>query len=113
MLTGGGESSPSQGISSELHTLTIEQFDSTTGKVVGAAYAPLTVDKLSGASMPGRQMIVQRGENLWRLHVRVTGPRTLYTVNTHEANRGRIEISDSSTSGQVFRLPEYGDEAYK
>lgn len=101
--------SPSQGISSELHTLTIEQLDSTTGKVVARSDAPLTVDELSGASMPGRQMIVQRGENLWRLARSVYGRGTLYTI-IYEANRGRIENPHLIYPGQVFRLPGYGDE---
>ena len=102
--------SPSQGISSELHTLTIEQFDSTTGKVVARSDAPLAANELPGPSMPGRQMIVQRGENLWRLARSVYGRGTLYTI-IYEANRGRIENPHLIYPGQVFRLPGYGDEA--
>lgn len=102
--------SPSQGISSELHTLTIEQFDSTTGKVVARSDAPLAANELPGPSMPGRQMIVQRGENLWRLARSAYGRGTLYTI-IYEANRGRIENPHLIYPGQVFRLPGYGDEA--
>jgi nucleoid-associated protein YgaU len=101
--------SPSQNISSELHTLTVEQIDHTTGKLVARSDVPFTRDSLSGASAQGRHLVVQRGENLWRLARSVYGRGVLYTI-IYEANRGRIDNPHLIYPGQVFQLPGPADE---
>ena len=101
---------PRQSISSELHTLIIEQIDETTGKPVASSAVPLALGELSGVSPQGRHLIVQRGQNLWRLARSVYGRGILYTI-IYEANRGRIDNPHLIYPGQVFRLPESGNEA--
>jgi nucleoid-associated protein YgaU len=94
---------PDRSISSELHTLTIEQLDAA-GKTVASTAVPLALDNLGGRSGEGRQIVVQRGQNLWRLARSAYGRGTLYTV-IFEANRGRIDNPHLIYPGQVFRLP--------
>jgi nucleoid-associated protein YgaU len=95
--------SPSRSISSELHTLTIEQLDAG-GKAVARTAVPLALGDLAGRSVEGRHVVVQRGQNLWRLARSAYGRGTLYTV-IFEANRGRIDNPHLIYPGQVFRLP--------
>jgi hypothetical protein len=92
-----------QNISSDLHTLTIEQLDSG-GKAVARTAVPLALGSIAGRSVEGRNVVVQRGQNLWRLARSAYGRGTLYTV-IFEANRGRIDNPHLIYPGQVFRLP--------
>ena len=94
---------PSRSISSELHTLTVEQLDAA-GMAVASTAVPFALDNLAGRSVEGRQIVVQRGQNLWRLARSAYGRGTLYTV-IFEANRGRIDNPHLIYPGQVFRLP--------
>jgi nucleoid-associated protein YgaU len=55
-------------------------------------------------------LVVQRGENLWRLARFVYGRGVLYTI-IYEANRGRIDNPHLIYPGQVFQLPGPADEA--
>jgi nucleoid-associated protein YgaU len=101
--------SPSRSISSELHTLTIEQLDAG-GKAVARTAVPLALGDLAGRSVEGRHVVVQRGQNLWRLARSAYGRGTLYTV-IFEANRGRIDNPHLIYPGQVFRLPGSAGES--
>jgi nucleoid-associated protein YgaU len=101
--------SPSRSISSELHTLTVEQLDAA-GKTVARAAVPLALGDLTGRSVEGRHVVVQRGQNLWRLARSAYGQGTLYTV-IFEANRGRIDNPHLIYPGQVFRLPGSAESA--
>lgn len=101
--------SPSQNISPELHTLTVEQIDQATGKLVARSDVPFARDNLSGTSVQSRHLVVQRGENLWRLARSVYGRGVLYTV-IYDANRGRIDNPHLIYPGQVFELPGPADE---
>jgi hypothetical protein len=101
--------SPSRSISSELHTLTIEQLDAAR-KTVARAAVPLALGDLAGRSVEGRHVVVQRGQNLWRLARSAYGRGTLYTV-IFEANRGRIDNPHLIYPGQVFRLPGSAESA--
>ena len=99
---------PSRSISSELHTLTVEQLDAA-GKAVASTAVPFALDNLAGRSVEGRQIVVERGQNLWRLARSAYGRGTLYTV-IFEANRGRIDNPHLIYPGQVFRLPKSAAE---
>ncbi|MGE5441812.1 MAG: LysM peptidoglycan-binding domain-containing protein [Bacteroidota bacterium] len=94
---------PSRSISSELHTLTVEQLDAA-GKAVARTAVPLALGELAGRSIEGQHVVVQRGQNLWRLARSAYGRGTLYTV-IFAANRGRIDNPHLIYPGQVFRLP--------
>jgi hypothetical protein len=94
---------PKGSISSELHTLMVEQIDAT-GKSVARSTVPFALDELAGTSLPARHVIVQRGHNLWRLARSAYGRGTLYTV-IYEANRGRIDNPNLIYPGQIFRIP--------
>jgi nucleoid-associated protein YgaU len=101
--------SPSRSISSETHTLTIEQLD-VAGTAVARTAVPLALGDLARRSVEGRHVIVQRGQNLWRLARSAYGRGTLYTV-IFNANRGRIDNPHLIFPGQVFRLPESAVES--
>jgi LysM domain len=95
---------PKGSISSELHTLIIEQIDTATGRAVARSTVPFARGELAGTSPPARHVIVQRGHNLWRLARSAYGRGTLYTV-IYEANRGRIDNPNLIYPGQIFRIP--------
>jgi hypothetical protein len=101
--------SPSRSISSEMHTLTIEQLDGA-GTAVARTAVPLALGDLARRAVEGRHVIVQRGQNLWRLARSAYGRGMLYTV-IFEANRGRIDNPHLIFPGQVFRLPESAAES--
>jgi hypothetical protein len=90
--------------SSDLHTLAIEQIGAA-GKSVARAAVPLSVGASSGARIDNGEVVVERGENLWRLARSAYGRGTLYTV-IFEANRGLIDNPRLIYPGQVFRLPQ-------
>lgn len=100
--------SPQRSLSSDLHTLAVEQL-SVAGKAMARTAVPLTVGVSSAARVDGGRVVVERGENLWRLARSTYGRGTSYTV-IFEANRGLIDNPHLIYPGQVFRLPESDGE---
>jgi len=83
--------------------VTVELLDGK-GMAVARAGVPLLLAAAGGAAPSDGQIVVQRGENLWRIARSTYGSGTSYTI-IYEANRGRIADPDLIYPGQVFRLP--------
>ena len=104
---------PERAVSGDLHTLLIDQIDAK-GKVIASTAVPFAL-AAGGSRSPGTggigtgnlgagDIVVQPGENLWRIARSAYGRGNLYTI-IYEANRGRISHPDRIFPGQVFQLP--------
>ena len=94
---------PERAVSGDLHTLAIEQLDAK-GKIIANAQVPFALAAGGTRSLGSSDIVVQPGENLWRIARSTYGRGNLYTT-IYEANRGRINHPDRIYPGQVFQLP--------
>lgn len=79
-----------------------------TAGLAGAGAARLGVAGADGAvagAVPGGRVVVQPGENLWRLARSAYGSGTRYTV-IFQANQGQIRDPHLIYPGQAFSVPE-------
>ncbi len=89
------------------HGISVELLDAKGG-VVARSGVPLPLGDAGGTATPADgRIVVQRGENLWRIARSAYGRGTSYMV-IYEANRGRIADPDLIYPGQVFQLPPEG-----
>jgi hypothetical protein len=91
-----------------VYSLQIIQLDEN-GKPVYAIELPFERADLSDIDIRDGKVIVQPGNNLWRIARRVYGRGVQYTV-IYEANADQIRDPDLIYPGQVFELPA-GEEA--
>ncbi|MBK8174054.1 MAG: LysM peptidoglycan-binding domain-containing protein [Rhodospirillales bacterium] len=95
---------PQRSIGSDLHTLAIEQLNDR-GESLARVAVPLMLASSAEAGRPGpQQVIVQPGQNLWRIARARYGKGTSYTI-IFEANRTQIADPDLIYPGQVFHMP--------
>lgn len=94
----------SRRLDGDRHGVSVDLLDAQ-GRVVARSSVPLQLGETGVAAVPGEGLIiVQRGENLWRIARSTYGTGPSYTI-IYEANRGRITNPDLIYPGQVFRLP--------
>jgi hypothetical protein len=74
------------------------------GHVVARAVAPLPRQMAEAPASGGGQVVVQRGETLWRLARNAYGSGTRYTL-LYEANRAKIVDPALIYPGQTFTVP--------
>jgi nucleoid-associated protein YgaU len=85
------------------HTLRADLVDAA-GKVLARVEQPFS--RAETAGLPeGVRVVIQPGNNLWRLARQVYGKGTAYTV-IYDANKGLIVNPDLIYPGQVFIVPE-------
>lgn len=86
------------------HRLRIDDLDAA-GKVAGRAeYGFARKAPAEGGLPAGAVVVVESGNNLWRIARRTYGRGTQYTLIV-EANRDQIKDPDLIYPGQVFELP--------
>jgi len=94
---------PDEPVEPGLYTLRADQVDDG-GSVVARAETPFQRTAPLADIPDNRQIIVQPGNNLWRLARRIYGQGLQYTV-IYQANRDQIRNPDLIYPGQVFELP--------
>lgn len=86
------------------HTLRAEELD-RNGRVTGSFVSRLRLIPPTAALQPPQgAIVVQRGDNLWRIARNAYGQGIAYTI-IFQANRGRINDPDVIYPGQTFQLP--------
>ncbi len=93
---------PKQPMAPGRHKLRIDQVKKG-GKVVARVELPFVRAALAELK-PGQSVVIQPGNNLWRLARRTYGRGIQYTL-IFEANRNQIRDPDLIYPGQVFALP--------
>jgi nucleoid-associated protein YgaU len=76
-----------------------------TEPVVVAAQVPATADTAVEPAAAPTQVIIQPGNNLWKLSRQIYGKGIMYTV-IYEANKDQIRRPDLIYPGQIFLTPE-------
>ncbi len=72
---------------------------------VVAAQVPATADPAADATAKPTQVIIQPGNNLWKLSRQIYGKGMMYTV-IYEANKDQIRKPELIYPGQIFLTPE-------
>ncbi len=85
------------------HLLRVDQV-AAAGAVAARIEVPFQRDEVTDAALPEGRIVVQPGENLWRLARAAYGSGLRFTV-IYEANRGQIRDPNLIFPGQVFTLP--------
>ncbi len=105
--TGGHWSlSPGQFVEPGVHHLRLDQL-TPQGRVASRVELPFVRETMSLSQVVAGQVVVQPGQNLWRLARRVYGTGLRYTV-IYQANRDQIRDPRRIYPGQVFETPGTG-----
>jgi nucleoid-associated protein YgaU len=94
------ESQPSIG----RHRLRIDQVSPTDGRVLARAEVPFQREELPAEAFAEQRIVVQPGNNLWRIARATYGRGIRYTV-IYQANKDQIADPNKIYPGQVFALP--------
>lgn len=87
-----------------IYSLRVDETDST-GAVISRLETPFQREQIDEGDLGDRRLIVQRGNNLWRLAEGIYGEGVRYTL-IYEANTAAIRDPDLIYPGQVFRVPD-------
>ena len=91
------------------HRLRLDQL-AAAGTVAARIEVPFQRDQLPEGSLPDGRVVVQPGNNLWRLARAAYGRGVQYTV-IYEANRDQIRNPRLIFPGQVFTVPAMPEPA--
>ncbi|HEV7264557.1 MAG TPA: LysM peptidoglycan-binding domain-containing protein [Falsiroseomonas sp.] len=94
---------PAETIAYGRHRLRLDQI-AAAGAVAARIELPFQRDPLAQGAAPQGRVVVQPGNNLWRLARDAYGSGMRFTV-IYEANRDQIRNPDLIFPGQVFALP--------
>ena len=94
------ESQPSIG----RHRLRVDQISTADGRVLARAEVPFQREELPAEAFAQQRIVVQPGNNLWRIARATYGRGTRYTV-IYQANKDQIADPNRIFPGQVFALP--------
>lgn len=95
--------SPEEGVAVGRHRLRLDQV-ATAGAVAARIEVPFQRDQVPEGALPEGRVVVQPGNNLWRLARFTYGRGTRFTV-IYEANRDQIRNPNLIFPGQVFAVP--------
>ncbi len=98
--------SPPEEVQPGVHTLRLDQLGSQ-GRVTARVELPFQREALALAQVANGQVVVQPGQNLWRLARRAYGSGIRYTI-IFIANRDQIRDAKLIYPGQVFAMPDAG-----
>jgi nucleoid-associated protein YgaU len=94
------ESQPSIG----RHRLRVDQLSPTDGRVLARAEVPFQREELPAEAFAEQRIVVQPGNNLWRIARATYGRGIRFTV-IYQANKEQIADPNKIYPGQVFTLP--------
>jgi nucleoid-associated protein YgaU len=103
--------SPGQSVDAGMHHLRLDQL-TPEGHVAGRVELPFVRETLALSQVHAGQVVVEPGQNLWRLARRVYGNGLRYTV-IYQANRDQIRDPRRIYPGQVFTTPAVKTQAVK
>jgi nucleoid-associated protein YgaU len=86
------------------HRLRIDQVSPSDGRVVARAEVPFQREELPVEAFAQQRIVVQPGNNLWRIARATYGRGIRYTV-IYQANKDQIADPNKIYPGQVFALP--------
>ena len=86
------------------HRLRVDQISPTDGRVISRAEVPFQREELPAEAFAQQRIVVQPGNNLWRIARSTYGRGTRYTV-IYQANKDQIVDPNKIYPGQVFTLP--------
>jgi nucleoid-associated protein YgaU len=86
------------------HRLRIDQVSPSDGRVVARAEVPFQREELPAEAFAQQRIVVQPGNNLWRIARATYGRGIRYTV-IYQANKDQIADPNKIYPGQVFALP--------
>ncbi len=86
------------------HRLRVDQVSPTDGRVLARAEVPFQREELPAEAFAQQRIVVQPGNNLWRIARATYGRGTRYTV-IYQANKDQIADPNKIYPGQVFALP--------
>jgi len=95
--------SPEMPITPGIFELRADQVD-VSGRVTGRIQMPFQRSEAPPEGLAERSVVVQPGNNLWKIARRTYGHGVQYTV-IYSANRDRIRDPNLIYPGQVFSLP--------
>ena len=97
------------GLGEAVATLRVDELNAE-GDVTGRVEVPFQHTDLAtlDAAEGGTMVVVQPGNNLWRVARAVYGQGIDYTI-IYQANNDQIRDPDLIYPGQVFRIPDAGD----
>ena len=99
---------PATDLAAGLHRLRVDQV-AATGRVQARVEVPFQRSTLAAADLAGGRVVVQPGQNLWRLARAAYGNGVRYTV-IYLANREQIRDPRLIYPGQTFAVPETGPQ---
>ena len=100
---GGWTVTPSGVVEPGVHTVRVDSLDSG-GRVLARVELPFQRAAIASSELAGGRMVVQPGQNLWRIARGVYGRGVQYTV-IYLANREQIRDPRLIYPGQAFALP--------
>lgn len=100
---GRWQASPAAPVSPGVHQLRVDQL-SASGQVSARVEAPFQRVEISPEILAGGRVVVQPGQNLWRIARAAYGRGVRYTV-IYQANREQIRDPRLIYPGQVFAVP--------
>jgi nucleoid-associated protein YgaU len=86
------------------HRLRVDQISPADGRVLARAEVPFQREELPAEAFAEQRIVVQPGNNLWRIARSTYGRGTRYTV-IYQANKDQIADPNRIYPGQVFALP--------
>lgn len=86
------------------HRLRVDQIAPADGRVLARAEVPFQREELPAELLAQQRIVVQPGNNLWRIARATYGRGARYTV-IYQANRDQITDPNRIFPGQVFALP--------
>ncbi len=87
------------------NTLRLDQLASAGGMVAARLELPFQRDRVPDGAFQSQRVIVQPGNNLWRIARQTYGQGVRYAV-IYQANRDQIRDPARIYPGQIFALPE-------
>ena len=86
------------------HRMRVDQISPADGRVLARAEVPFQREELPAEAFSEQRIVVQPGNNLWRIARATYGRGTRYTV-IYQANKDQIADPNRIFPGQVFALP--------
>jgi nucleoid-associated protein YgaU len=86
------------------HRLRVDQLSPADGRVLARAEVPFQREELSAEAFAQQRIVVQPGNNLWRIARATYGRGIRFTV-IYQANKDQIADPNKIYPGQVFTLP--------
>ncbi len=102
--TGHWSMSPPTEVQPGVHSLRLDQL-TPDGRVAARVELPFQRESMALSQVAAGQLVVQPGQNLWRLARRAYGAGIRYTV-IFMANRDQIRDARLIYPGQVFAMPD-------